>query len=318
MSVVLRSQGVEKRGELVVLDGLVLAEDGDGHPVVRGSLTPLTEGSGTGIVAVCQEVAFHASGADLDIVGVGATLTEVSPRSRTWFDAVGFMRARLVAQVWTAATSGTLIVAQYSYDGGTSWRYLDGASGPTLGIDQTGTVRGPWATLEPTARGDILLRWATYGGDGATTPVLGKLALEFDVATTITGDGDDPLSGDPSGLQPLAWHISDQQATSARWADLTEHGNDLTPVVGTTAAGGYLNGRSTLRFTNAIYQWPSTMFDGAVAAEIFIVLRPRALDLPIWQLGGDAAGTPSYGDPLIETFGSTAAHNAGSPIQSLS
>ena len=233
--VVIKSGPIEKRGTVIVLENLMLKEDSEGHPVISNPVNEGPTGSGpASSMPVCGEISFHAVGfGDWELVGVPSELTDLGTSHHQWFETSGFNLARIIAYVKTAASSGTQLVAQYSADEGATWSYLDGSSGPTLNISATGPQRSGWATLAGGARTDVIYRMCTYGGDGTTTPVLGKVAIQFFSEAVNPGGGgggtETPL------VAPLAWHRADRfdagQAITA-WEDTFEGYADTGELMG--------------------------------------------------------------------------------------
>ena len=69
------------------------------------------------------------------------------------------------------------LAAQYSTDGGTTWNYLDGATGPSVTYG-AGAVISAWASLTSGAQADVLLRVVVSGGDGMTSLPFGTICLQ--------------------------------------------------------------------------------------------------------------------------------------------
>lgn len=98
-----------------------------------------------------------------------------------------FRQARLSAYVGSVAgAAGAIIQVEYSLDGGTSWKFLNGllttSGGPKVALDgSTSTaVVGAWAPLADLAKADgALLRLVSTTGDGAIDPVIGNITLQL-------------------------------------------------------------------------------------------------------------------------------------------
>lgn len=114
------------------------------------------------------------------ITNVPAALTELAgaTTTRQRMDLTGVGYARLSANVATLAAA-TEIRVQYSIDGGSTFAYLDGGTGPAVSLAATGTVVSKWVKVAAAAQGDVLLRVVTIGGDGALDPVVGTVALQI-------------------------------------------------------------------------------------------------------------------------------------------
>lgn len=84
-------------------------------------------------------------------------------------------RCRLTARVSTAGSASSVVKAQYSTNGGeTTWADLT----PAVPLNVVGTVGGAWGNVPAGAKGDVVLRLVTVGGDGVADPVVGSVVLE--------------------------------------------------------------------------------------------------------------------------------------------
>lgn len=93
-----------------------------------------------------------------------------SEQLRRILDLTGVSDVRLVL-VGDGAGEGGLVLsigAQYSLDGGATWDYADGATGPSTSMPaELGVVVAtPWVALTSAAKADALWRVVTAGGDG--------------------------------------------------------------------------------------------------------------------------------------------------------
>jgi hypothetical protein len=85
-------------------------------------------------------------------------------------------RARLVANIITAAAAGTAIKVSYSTNNGGSWL----AIGTTLDVSVgTGGQPSAWFTVPTGMDGDVLLKFETTGGGGTASLELSALALQY-------------------------------------------------------------------------------------------------------------------------------------------
>jgi hypothetical protein len=98
---------------------------------------------------------------------------------RAWIDLSLYTQARIVANVSTIGTAGAVFAVQYSTDSGSTWNYLDGASGPSVSIAALGTVKSGYVALAAGALGEVLVRCVGSGGNGATSPGFGLVYVEF-------------------------------------------------------------------------------------------------------------------------------------------
>lgn len=102
-----------------------------------------------------------------------------STRFRLGYDLSNAASARLVVNVVGAgASTPAKIRVQYSTDLFT-WRYLDGALGPSVDINAAGLQVSGWTTLEIAARGDVYLRIVGLDGNGSADPSLGLLQVQI-------------------------------------------------------------------------------------------------------------------------------------------
>ena len=109
-----------------------------------------------------------------------AALTEFNALTiyRAQADLTNATQARLILLNLNIATVLTpTIAAQYSVNGGSTWAYIDGASGPTLTYGPN-MVNSGWVTLAAGAKADVLLRVIVTGGDGTTSFQFGSIYLQ--------------------------------------------------------------------------------------------------------------------------------------------
>ena len=76
-----------------------------------------------------------------------------------------------------APASIPTVAAQFSTDGGTTWTYLDNATGPSLTYGSGAVVSG-WITLTAAAKADVLLRVVASGGDGTASNNYGTIYVQ--------------------------------------------------------------------------------------------------------------------------------------------
>ena len=109
-----------------------------------------------------------------------AALTEFNALKiyRAQADLTNATQARLILlNLNTAPILTPTIAAQYSVNGGSTWAYIDGASGPTLTYGPN-MVNSGWVTLAAGAKADVLLRVIVTGGDGTTSFQFGSIYLQ--------------------------------------------------------------------------------------------------------------------------------------------
>jgi hypothetical protein len=119
--------------------------------------------------------------------GTGEELLD-STRYRTQFDLRGYSEARLVVRTQSVAgNAGSVLCAEYSTNGGTSWSGLNGSTGSSgicSPITATNTSYpiggGGWVAITNAAKNsDVILSIFAFGGDGSTTPFLGRIDLQL-------------------------------------------------------------------------------------------------------------------------------------------
>jgi hypothetical protein len=113
-----------------------------------------------------------------------AALTEFngSKNYRAKSDLTNATSARLLAVQVSALPVGPLpvLAAQYSTNGGSTWAYLDGGTGPSISTFSGASITDSgFVTLAAGAKADVQLRIVGSGGDGATTVPFGNVYLEF-------------------------------------------------------------------------------------------------------------------------------------------
>lgn len=138
-------------------------------------------GGGSGMPA--DILVFSPGGSALNWA-VPASLTEfnASILLRSQYDLTHAAQARILLflplpNIALMAGSVPTLAAQYSTNGGASWRYLDGSSGPAL-LYSAGAVISSWVSLEAGAKTDVLLRVVASGGDGTTSIPFGTLLVQ--------------------------------------------------------------------------------------------------------------------------------------------
>jgi hypothetical protein len=119
-----------------------------------------------------------------------AALTEYAPAGspglvRMFADITNAARARVSVFVSDRVeTANATIAIQFSTDGGTSWAYLDGSTGPFVLVGNTQAVSqaysGAWVTLTAAAKADVLLRAVTQNGNGVDPFRLHFLSVDVD------------------------------------------------------------------------------------------------------------------------------------------
>jgi len=109
----------------------------------------------------------------------GAPLAELPTASQAQALLDGTGSARIIANL-SGGVVGMTVAGQYSDDGGATWDYVDGGSGPFVTADAgVGLYVSDWSDVVPLAQADVSLRIVTEAGDGGTSLTIGNIYLEF-------------------------------------------------------------------------------------------------------------------------------------------
>jgi len=306
-------------------------------------------GGGAGQIAAYLFAAPSVTGDGIIIVPVLASgdtymwldqpvaLTELLGKTqyRSQVDLTNAARVRLVVDVVTGGVAGAKLRGQYSTNGGGTWAYLDGATGPSAAIDVAGTIASAWVDLVAAAKADVLLRVAGIDGNATGDPVIGLVYFEFSGQT---------VAANPSGLDNV--RVLDEVgqldivnlATEQTFYSFTIPANLLTTKRGVrlTMVGDYLNDSGASRtITLRVYYGVTAMY-----SDVTTTIAASATRRPFWwdfilgaedsasaqvlggktNLGNVAATTAGLGDlataPTIAgnvIFG-TAAENSGTDL----
>lgn len=251
------------------------AAAGPGAGTVAAYLFAAPSVTGDGIIIV----PVLASGDTYIWVDQPAALTELLGKTqyRSQVDLTNASRVRLVADVVTGGVAGSQLRGQYSLNGGGTWAYLDGASGPAVAIDVAGAISSAWVDLEAAAKADVLLRVAGILGDAAGDPALGLVYFEFSGQT---------VAANPSGLDNV--RVLDEVgqldivnlATEQTFYSYTIPANLLSTkrAVRLTIAGDYLNNSGGTRtITLRVYYGATKMYD-----DVTTTIAASATRRPFW------------------------------------
>lgn len=96
-----------------------------------------------------------------------------SVRYRKVVDLTGAKEFRFCVNMQGNPTAAYKINVQFSTDRGSNWTTLV-TLGATVGIRES-----PWAPMPPAAAGDVMLRLAPEGGDGAADPIIGQAFMQL-------------------------------------------------------------------------------------------------------------------------------------------
>jgi hypothetical protein len=141
-----------------------LNNDGAGNLTWKGVLTNL--------------FTFLADATQLTWNNQPAALTEiVGTNRRIRVDLTNAIEARLSVNVTTAGANNAQLRVQYSTDQAT-WNYLDGGTGPSVGINATGLQVSSFVTLVSGARADVYLRVVGINGNNNADPRFSTIQLE--------------------------------------------------------------------------------------------------------------------------------------------
>jgi hypothetical protein len=195
-------------------------------------------------------------------------------------------------------------------------------------------------------------------GTFSVDPIIGSVFLEFNAAGTTVTPPPDPAPGDgvtsgsdtyPVARGLLAWHICDHGTfvTNTTFEDVTQlddlsgNANHLTSSGGTAPTRIQtntvvpipdLNGRKPVSFKDGYLQWPTSLFTGVTAAELFVVVAGFQTDpttdrkynwimgphsgpdnQPQWAAGSGATDSGH----IVEDFGSSVLRDLGDAPGSL-
>jgi parallel beta-helix repeat protein len=138
-------------------------------------------GTNTVIGGIIHNVTIMSTATAATWTDMPAALTEFLgvTRHRVSYDLRRALQVRLMVNVATAGAADAKLRAQYSKDGGATWSYLDGATGPEVAIGTTGLKVSSWAYLPTGAMAEVLLRVVGLDGDGVADPAFNNLILQF-------------------------------------------------------------------------------------------------------------------------------------------
>lgn len=130
--------------------------------------------------------------------------TDYWPRS-PWFDSSGANQIRVVVDdVETAGAVGSRVIAKQATSGGGTFAHPGvGVSEVSAPISTTGPQKSDgWTLLDPSAIGDRVWKAFAIGGNGATSPAVGGVHIQFRQATIMPvvdecgDDGGCPMPAD--------------------------------------------------------------------------------------------------------------------------
>jgi len=161
--------------------------------VITFTVPVLVAGSNITLTTVGNNITIAASGGGSSIPtnilviasgtawAVPSALTEFNASTlyRSQHDATNATSARLIADIPTFTPGVTpTMAAQFSTDGGSTWNYLDGSSGPSVTY-AAGLVNSGWVTLTGAAKADVQFRIVASGGNGSTSRTFGTIYLQI-------------------------------------------------------------------------------------------------------------------------------------------
>lgn len=141
--------------------GLQITEGSDGLPVISVSTAYGTGDGSTGLIEQGSLLVPFYAGAAGELVDLNVTpeaSSEVDTGVRVWVNLKGYTRCRLSAAILATDFSTSKLAVQASDDGGGSWGYLDGSSGPILTLQSTGDRRGVDTAIATQYQKDVLLK----------------------------------------------------------------------------------------------------------------------------------------------------------------
>lgn len=98
---------------------------------------------------------------------------------RNKFDLTNYSQARLIANVEVIGAAGATLRGEFSTTDGGTYAALDNSTGPNVSLATAGTIVSSFVSLTAAAKADVFLRIVGVGGDGATSPQIGLVALQF-------------------------------------------------------------------------------------------------------------------------------------------
>jgi len=162
------------------------------HPVdipptdVSSGVKPPPDGTYGTVAPGTTVVPIHAAYADrMVLAAMSASRVELDDGTRFRLDATPYATVRLVAQVMTVGATGAVLALEYFDAGSSTWLPVSGTD-CTVPIDALGTQAGAYVTLLAAVTGDLVFRVVTDNGDGATSPVLGNVSVQFVIADPAT------------------------------------------------------------------------------------------------------------------------------------
>ena len=97
---------------------------------------------------------------------------------RVIIDLTGASEARLSVSTSNAGAATAELAVQYSTDGGATWAYLDGSSGPTCSLASVGLTAGSWVSIASAAKTSVVLRVVGSGGNAVADPTFRRVQME--------------------------------------------------------------------------------------------------------------------------------------------
>lgn len=181
--IIYRTQAEERRAKALNLGpGLQLFEDDTGLPSIRVDSGGLLQGIGEALTPDECITVNGAMGWLIELTNQPVAKEYYDTFMRPWYDASPYRTGRLVGDIYVSGASNGALQLEYSLDpqGGT---WVPAGSSPIylpLGVLQ-GPVRGPWEFLVSGAMDDVAWRVVSMSGDGAASPIVGFVGIEFTV-----------------------------------------------------------------------------------------------------------------------------------------
>jgi hypothetical protein len=246
------------------------------------------------------------------IVDVPSAATEVDTKLRRYVQ-IG-EKHNLTGRVVTAGNSGSYLAVQYFRTSDSTWRYLDGTSGPQLSLTSTGDILGTLVTTEADARGWQLCRLVSAAGDAAADPEFGSLALVGAVAaSTSTPPVDIPtdladlfdalflsdvdIYSDTALTTPQTTNGNEVRGWRNRVSGATVHGIQSVSTAGPRLdTGTTLGGFQSLRFQSNHNIVFDELMAGTTEGTLFIVLKNTnaLVNTALWNAGGNGSDVTYY------------------------
>jgi hypothetical protein len=200
----------------------------------------------TGTMRVLKTIIADPPGVRTVLENFPLALTDLGEEHHHLVDLTNAERVALSGVV-LAAGAGALR-EQYLRPSDSTWRYLDGAGGPSMPMTATGRITSVGVVPESTARGSVWCRLVAVGGNDSDIVKVGHVALTGGASPTAGGGDDDD---DDDGGDGQVWDWNPTEGSGSTITDKNGSGADLSTngIWGTNVVGYQNTGIHT--FTHA-------------------------------------------------------------------